>query len=86
MSTGWGKRGITPEAYGWDYDGACLKSAWTMATVSVGIFQWVPRARGKGLKRGKVVKRIRGYRDHEQTIYAEAERWIALHGPDWGAK
>ena len=50
--------------YQWDYDGSCKPGGPSgysgCATFSVGIFQWVPRGSGKGLKRGKVVQRIKG--------------------------
>jgi hypothetical protein len=46
------------------FDGACTPGrgkanpAW--ATFSVGIFEWVPKSNGKGLKRGKVKVRVKG--------------------------
>jgi hypothetical protein len=46
-----------PKPYEWDYDGACdpAKSrSRSMQTFSVGVFQWLPKKSGKGLKRGPV--------------------------------
>lgn len=43
------------------FDGACLPGPGShFATFSVGIFEWVPRANGKGVKRGPVKVRVRG--------------------------
>lgn len=47
------------------FDGACLPGpgsqyVYVFATFSVGIFEWVPRANGKGVKRGPVKVRVRG--------------------------
>ena len=69
-----------PKAGDWDYDGACAIPAnmvyhgWV--TFSVGIFQWVPRSGGKGIKRGKVMQRIRGYCGNPQEVYDRAEAYI----------
>jgi hypothetical protein len=64
-----------PKAGDWDYDGACVnESGWE--TVSIGIFQWILRANGKGVKRGKVVKRIRGPRGNLAALCMQAEAWI----------
>lgn len=45
------------------FAGQCAPSAYGLGaheTFSVGIFQWVTKADGKGLKRGKVLMRVRG--------------------------
>lgn len=70
------------KAYDWAYDGHCkpqngvnYSSMW--ATFSVGVFQWLPKARGKGLKRGKVVKRFSGPTNHPEIVYQKAEAYIA---------
>jgi hypothetical protein len=49
-----------PKLGDWDYDGSCAPGGDSVrwGTFSVGIFQWEARASGKGIKRGKVVKRI----------------------------
>ncbi len=59
-----------PKPYEWDFDGACAPSPrqkWTPATFSLGIFQWLPKRSGKGLKRGPVQKRVRGGSDPERA-------------------
>jgi len=43
-------------------------------TFSVGIFKWLPRANGKGLKKSAVVYRIRGLRSYPEEVYDAAER------------
>ena len=64
-----------PQAGDWDYDGACL--TWSGASVSLGIFQWVPKSSGRGVKRGPVQKRIKGLPRDLARMTAEAEAWIA---------
>ena len=68
-----------PKAYDWDFAGACSPASngtyWSK-TFSVGIFQWVPKSSGKGLKRSKVVKRIRGNVAAPEEVYREAREWI----------
>lgn len=53
-----------PEDFEWDYDGACMpsneKSDHNFRTFTLGIFQWIPKATKKGLKRSKVVSRVKG--------------------------
>lgn len=89
--TGWERIGMEsglrqkePQAYSFDYDGSCrpnnanVSHGWNN-TFSVGIFQWVPMASGKGLKRSAVVHRIRGYSSNPQEVYDKAEKWIGEH-------
>jgi|GEM_PF-6215057 len=80
--------GIVPAPYAWDFDGACVpvladgsvrRSFTTFETFSVGIFQWIPRASGKGLKRGKVKERISGLVSDPEAVYRRArERCASL--------
>ncbi len=61
----------------WDYDGAYDPNkphAFHSETFSVGVFQWVKRASGKGLKRTAVVKRIRGSVSNPEEVYSEAQK------------
>lgn len=64
----------TAKPYEWDWDGEALdwarmddgqpsivRSYANFETFSVGIFQWVPRKNGKGLKRAKAVSRLTGF-------------------------
>ncbi len=69
-----------PQAYDWDFDGACAptdrgsRSGWPgQETFSVGIFQWLPKSRGKSLKRGKVIERIRGRVQEAEQVYSRAQ-------------
>ncbi len=48
------------------------------ATFSVSIFQWIPKASGKGLKKGKVVYRVRGRVGDAEKVYARA-REVCRH-------
>lgn len=42
-------------------------------TFSVGIFQWLPKSNGKGLKKSAVIKRIRGLCSNPQDVYDKAK-------------
>jgi hypothetical protein len=68
-----------PQVGDWDYDGWCRPKGpgahWNN-TFSVGIFKWIPKAHGSGIKRSAVVKRIRGYSSNPQEVYDKAEEWI----------
>lgn len=45
-------------------------------TFSVGIFQWQKKARGGGMKPGKVVKRVTGWISDPEAVYNEARSYI----------
>ena len=47
-------------------------------TISVGIFEWVPRSAPKGTKRGKTKVRVRGWASDEEAIYTKAHEIVAL--------
>lgn len=75
-----------PKPYEWDFDGACAPDPdgkpnrpWHSATFSLGIFQWVPKASGKGLKRSRVVKRMKASTDpqHARLLYDAAKAMVA---------
>ncbi len=79
----------------WDFGGECdpLKRGggkWSASirTFSLGIFQWLPKANGNGLKRGKVVQRVKGYVSCPEEAHAEAQAIVDLlnsrHGSDCG--
>ena len=63
----------------YDYDGACKPGGGgelvygVQQTFSVGIFKWVKKANGRGLKRSPVVKRIRGYMSDPDDVYLRAQ-------------
>ena len=66
----------SPRPFEWAFDGAgAPREEWTgrgYKTFSLGIFQWVPKASGKGLKRGKVIRRVYGTRDNPARAYGRA--------------
>ena len=49
-----------PEAYEWDYLRTDCDSNPLYDTFSVPVFQWIPKTRGKGLKRSKTI-RVNGH-------------------------
>ena len=64
------------------YEGACapgggVSCSWNQETFSVGIFEWVPRSCGKGVKRGKVKVRVSGPVDMPERVYARADAVVA---------
>ena len=66
-----------PKAYDYDWAGACKpggREAFNSITFSVGVFQWLPKSSGKGLKRGKVIKRIKGYSAKPEEVYKQADQ------------
>jgi hypothetical protein len=60
-----------------DWRGSCSPEnsigAFRCSTFSVGIFQWVAKSGGKGLKRSAVLYRIKGYSSNPEAVYARAE-------------
>ena len=65
-----------PVAWMYDWDGACAPggaASGAYHTFSVGIFQWQPKAGGKGLKRSRVLTRIRGLIVKPEEVYHEAQ-------------
>lgn len=61
----------------WDYDGRCAPDGrsgnlWN-ESFSVGIFQWKVKAKGHGVKKGKVVRRIKGRCVDYKRVYKKAE-------------
>lgn len=70
--------GKPKSAYTWDFDGACApdKASYSFITFTLGIFQWIPKNNGKGVKRGKVIKRIKGYTSLAQEAYIKATETV----------
>ena len=64
-----------PKPYEWDFDGACApgNAHGRYETFTLGIFQWIPKASGKGLKRGKVIRRVEGRTDSPDEVFARAQ-------------
>jgi len=59
-----------------DYSGDCVpggKYSGGYLKFSVGIFQWLPKAGGKGLKKSKVIYRISGFCANPDAVYRRAE-------------
>ena len=59
-----------------DFDGSCApfgrEAFFGQKTFSVGIFQWLRKSSGKGLKRGPVKVRVSGYVSDADKVYARA--------------
>lgn len=82
-----------PRAYQWDFGGSCAPknagAGWgsRCETFSLGIFQWVPKSGGRGLrgqlKRGKVIRRVKGFTAAPEEAYAKARAIVAgLNGTE----
>jgi hypothetical protein len=72
----------------YDYDGACkpggTQTLGSQETFSVGVFKWLPKAGGKGLKRSPVIYRVKGRMSQPEKVYDRAEElcdW--LDGQVW---
>lgn len=80
-----------PKAYEYDWDGACKPGGrlhFNSITFSVGVFQWILKDSGKGLKRGPVIKRIKGYLAKPEEVYRQADQLCKELNAKWkrGAK
>lgn len=66
---------MIPKAYKHGYSGSCTpkNSYATQGTFSVGIFQWIPKASGKGLKKSTVKFRIKGNVVDAEKVYCKAK-------------
>jgi len=66
---------IIPIAYLWSFD----RNEWDMTncdTISVGVFQYLPKADGKGFKRSKSI-RVKGYGAYPNKVYEKAAELCA---------
>src|ERR1700761_1235331 len=82
-----------PAAYLWAFE----TTSWDTRnpnTISVGVFQFLPKASGKGFKRSKSI-RVKGYGSAPQRVYQKAAELCALFNekgvraespPDWVQK
>lgn len=68
----------------WDFRGACapeplpdggFRKNGMSETFTLGCFQWVPLARGKGTKAGRVVYRVKGHTSAPAAAFAAAEAY-----------
>ncbi len=58
--------------YAWDFDRPSDQLLETFSTFSVGIFQWLTKASGKGMKKSKAIARVLGYTAEPERVYAKA--------------
>lgn len=64
------------KAYSHDYSGNCgpgQSQALMNVMFSVGIFQWLPKSSGKGLKKSAVKFRIKGNVNDAEKVYSQAK-------------
>jgi hypothetical protein len=61
-----------PHAYQWDYDRSSWPDNPNGITFSAGVFQWLPKTSGKGLKKSNKI-RVNGYVADPDSVYAKAE-------------
>ncbi len=65
--------GSAPKPYQWDFDLPSVEFLSTQyRTLSVGIFQWLPKASGKGLKRSPAAARVLGYMAEADRVFSKA--------------
>jgi hypothetical protein len=58
--------------YSWDFDRPSAEFLARYQTFSVGIFQWVTKASGKGLKKTGVTSRVLGYTEDPDRVFEKA--------------
>ena len=65
---------MEPKAGTHEYSGKCAPGDYgnMWLTFSVGVFEWVPRANGKGTKRSKAKVRVKGPTRTPDLVYAKA--------------
>ena len=63
----------TPTVYQWDYERNPWDSQGTALTFSVGVFQWLPNASGKGFKKSKSI-RLKGFVAEPERVYERVEQ------------
>jgi len=67
-----------PEAYKHSFDGSCAPGVggapiWSSQVgFSVGVFQWIPKTGGAGLKKSAVKVRVKGWVRDAEKVYAKA--------------
>lgn len=64
------------KAYRHDFSGSCAPGkshAFMNVMFSVGIFQWLPKSSGKGLKKSAVKFRVRGSSNNPEKVYKKAK-------------
>lgn len=85
------KKAKDAQPYEWDFSGACAPTEdgkWPAGyrpdSFTLGIFQWVPTADGKHVKRGKVAMRVKGYNTPKaiKEAYAQARQEVDARNAD----
>jgi len=61
-----------PRAYQWDYEPSPRTEESGFLTLSIGVFQWLPKARDEGLKKSKSI-RVAGYMAEPERVYDKAQ-------------
>ena len=61
-----------PKPYQWSYARGLEEDPGGFTTVSVGVYHWLPKAGGKGLKQSKSV-RVVGYTAEPERVYDKAK-------------
>lgn len=79
---------MTKQAFKHDFDGSCIPVKGltfpSQKTFSVGIFQWVPKASGNGLKKTPVKYRVFGLITQPESVFARArEICAAMDSGEW---
>jgi hypothetical protein len=62
-----------PQSLQWDYDESPIGSESAFTTFSVGVYQWLPKTSGKGLKKSKTI-RVKGYVAEPDRVYEKARQ------------
>lgn len=64
------------------YDGKCAPDGseynYPWKTFSVGVFEWLPMAKGKSLKKGKVKVRVAGRTNEAERVYKRANTIVDM--------
>jgi hypothetical protein len=83
-----------PQVYRWEYERSAWDSVPGATRFSVGIYQWLPKSSGKGLKKSNTI-RVNGYVAEPQRVYDKADELcqrLNVEGvradapPDWVQK
>jgi hypothetical protein len=71
-----------PKAGDWDYDGGYIPGTAHIGryeTFSIGVFRWVSKKSGKGIKRSPVIKRFHGFTSNPELVYRNAKEYIEIY-------
>ncbi|HEY3968733.1 MAG TPA: DUF4304 domain-containing protein [Planctomycetaceae bacterium] len=62
----------TPKPYQWDFDRDLPRDDVDFLTFSLGVFQWLPKASGRGLKKSPTI-RVKGYAVDYRSVHDKAQ-------------